>query len=216
VAHDINSEVGHIRNRAYWLSEEPCLSDAGKHYAGEIDSSARLLAGTLASVRAEQQAEAERFVLEDLLKQKVDAWLRDRAPGVGVSYELACPGEAVRVHQEQLWRVIRHLIRNAVEAMKNTGIVMIRTHCASPGWAEVQVEDSRPGIPAELQAVILREPVSSKSPDRGFGLILARSLIEGMGGSICLLPSQPGQGAVFSVRLPLADGSEEEVDHVVD
>ena len=110
----------------------------------------------------------------------------------------------------ELNQVFLNLIINAAQALEEQvsdsgelGVISISTHVVE---SEVQIEiaDDGPGIPHELQERIYEPFFTTKRVGQGTGqgLALARSTIEGHGGSLeCI--SEPGQGARFTIRLPL-------------
>lgn len=70
----------------------------------------------------------------------------------------------------------------------------------------VTVSDDGPGVLPELRETIFERGVSRPgSPGQGLGLAMARSLVEGFGGSLTLLPPGGG-GAAFRLVLPAAVG----------
>ena len=46
--------------------------------------------------------------------------------------------------------------------------------------------------------------------DAGMGLLIAKKLVEGMDGTLRLLPSQPDRGPIFAIRLKLAGDIQEQ------
>jgi signal transduction histidine kinase len=90
---------------------------------------------------------------------------------------------------------------------------------SSPGrriWVQVQgdntsascsVQDEGPGLSQEEQAQLFQRGVrlspvpTAGEPSMGYGLAVAKELIEQLGGTIWCV-STPGQGACFSFRLP--------------
>ncbi len=77
------------------------------------------------------------------------------------------------------------------------------------GSVAVSVRDHGPGISAEEQRVIFEKfgrasnAGAGSTPGAGLGLFIARSITEAHGGSL-EVDSQPGQGATFTVRLPVS------------
>jgi CheY-like chemotaxis protein len=71
----------------------------------------------------------------------------------------------------------------------------------------LEVADTGPGIPPAIQARIFEPFFTTKPPGvgTGLGLPLCRGIIEEHGGSICV-ESQPGQGTVFRLTLPVQIG----------
>jgi signal transduction histidine kinase len=75
----------------------------------------------------------------------------------------------------------------------------------APDWVQIDVRDHGPGIAQEQQEIIF-EPyergASNNVPSGlGLGLYISRQLAQAHGGSLSLR-SRPGEGAVFSLRLP--------------
>ncbi len=207
IAHDINNDVGYIRNRAYWLREgEPSISEEGKTWAREIDMRAKQLADSVRDARFRRQ-ELENFSLTELLHERATAWAATRAAHTEVQIA-ATDAYTVRGDRELLWRAIRHLLRNARDAIEAAGSehrrITLRLSSAHADHVELQIEDTGPGVAEEARRRILREPFSTKRGEgSGYGLLIAQWLVESLGGSIYLYPSDPGRGACFGIRLPL-------------
>ena len=73
----------------------------------------------------------------------------------------------------------------------------------------VEIADDGPGIPPRSIKMLFQVGYSTKfnadtgNMNRGVGLPAVKYIVEELGGSI-QVDSQPGQGAVFQVRLPLS------------
>ena len=70
------------------------------------------------------------------------------------------------------------------------------------------VRDDGPGLTQEQAARVFerfyRDPSRSRDAGgSGLGLAITRSLVEAMGGSVSVTSEGPGQGATFTVRLPI-------------
>lgn len=210
IAHTINQEVSYIRNWVYWLAEEPGLSAEGRRYAEEIDQSAARLAGFSKAGPWHTKA-LELMNLEFFLK----GWIRDaienRDARVRIEFDLNCQTLYVRANPVALRRVVRHLVRNALEAMPFSGALMVRTRLVGERQLEVQIEDTGPGISDHLRRRLFQEPVSTKGDERGFGLLFVRFMVEDMGGAVRLMPPKPGKGANVAFTLPVASAEGEEI-----
>ena len=106
---------------------------------------------------------------------------------------------------------VRQILSNlATNAAKFTARGEIRfTARPSPGGVVLQVSDTGLGIPPEKHDLIFRAfeqvapEASREAPDGGIGLGLAivKQLCDLLDGGV-EVASEPGQGAVFTVRLP--------------
>jgi signal transduction histidine kinase len=117
---------------------------------------------------------------------------------------------AVTCNIGELNQVFLNLIINAAQALEEKvsdsgelGLIRISTRVIG---SEVQIEiaDDGPGIPRQLQERIYEPFFTTKEVGKGTGqgLALALSTIERHGGSLKCV-SEPGQGATFTIRLPL-------------
>ena len=81
---------------------------------------------------------------------------------------------------------------------------------ATTGRARIAIEDDGPGIPAEDRAEALRpgRRLDERGAGHGFGLSIARELVELSGGTLAL-DAPPGGGLAAIVTLPLAGASRE-------
>jgi PAS domain S-box-containing protein len=106
-------------------------------------------------------------------------------------------------------RVLQNLVGNAIKFTPEDGLVRIGAwvETASPSMLRVAVEDSGPGVPAEMAERVFETFVTGGQMRRGSGLGLAfcRLAVEAHGGRIWV-ESGPDKGAAFFFTLP-ADGS---------
>jgi len=113
----------------------------------------------------------------------------------------------VFVDERQVEQVFNNLIKNAWEAMAKTPspkIFVKGMRDANPNFVLVTVRDMGPGIPKEIQEKIWVSFFTTKggSGGTGLGLSAVMQIVNQHGGSISLV-SEAGQGATFSVRLPV-------------
>jgi two-component system sensor kinase FixL len=108
---------------------------------------------------------------------------------------------------DQIQQVLLNLIRNAVEAMQDLphGRLTIRAIRREPGFIEVVVSDSGPGLAPEIAATLFAPFQSTKAAGMGVGLSISRTIIEAHEGRIWA-DSSPYGGASFHFTLPDAAG----------
>jgi two-component system sensor kinase FixL len=77
-----------------------------------------------------------------------------------------------------------------------------------PGYAEISVSDTGPGVHPDLQAMLF-QPLKSAKPDGlGLGLSLCSSIVRSHGGELWLDRSSK-EGATFAFTLPITPQPEE-------
>ena len=110
---------------------------------------------------------------------------------------------------EQVFRIFLNLLRNAFEALETAGpqpgraAEVIVTASRRDGLVVVEVADTGPGVPKAARKRLF-EPfkASSRQGGTGLGLAIAADLVRAHGGTIALMPSEPGEGATFRITLP--------------
>ena len=99
--------------------------------------------------------------------------------------------------------ICMNLAMNAVQAMKEGGMLKVRTRHAG-SMVTLEIEDSGPGIQAHHLDRIW-DPFFTTKPigqGTGLGLSITRQTVTGYGGTI-RVESRPGEGARFIIELPV-------------
>ncbi|MBL0090918.1 MAG: PAS domain S-box protein [Piscinibacter sp.] len=118
------------------------------------------------------------------------------------------PGRWVHADARLLRQVLMNMISNAVKYNRDGGWVVISLLPAPPGRCLIAIEDTGSGLTDE-QLSRLFQPFerlgheTSAIEGSGLGLVITRSLIELMGGSVTL-SSVPGAGTLARIDLPAA------------
>ena len=113
--------------------------------------------------------------------------------------------------RDMLERVVINLLGNAVKFTEAGGHVEVVLR-AGEDAAEIVVTDTGIGIPHEEQERLFsrffRSSLAQQQaiPGSGLGLSIAHAIVEKHGGSVSV-ESEPGEGTVFRVRLPLITAS---------
>ncbi|MDP3428522.1 MAG: ATP-binding protein [Humidesulfovibrio sp.] len=138
----------------------------------------------------------------NLLKYRLETY------GVDVRLVRERPLPEVDVDPEQLKEALVNLILNACDAMGENGRIEITEQIGFVDplgrVAVLQLSDSGPGIPPEIQDQVFQPFYSTKEEGTGLGLAIAKRILEEHGGYIHLKPSDR-QGATFVLVLPLRE-----------
>jgi len=125
----------------------------------------------------------------------------------------------VLADEASLNQIVLNLIINARDAMPDGGSATIDmgiidlgdplapTLGIMPGrYAGMSVRDSGHGIPAEIQRHLFEPFFTTKPADKGtgLGLSIVYGIVKGLGGAI-EIQSEIGEGATFTIYLPLAE-----------
>jgi len=157
------------------------------------------------------------------LAQDALAMVEPAAAQAGVTLDLSLSPLAERVQADatRLRQVLINLLSNAVKYNRPGGRVALRTRPGAVGELLIEVQDTGLGL-NEQQIGELFTPFNrlgrdlpgvggSQAGGTGIGLVISRRLAEMMGGELSVA-STVGEGSVFTLRLPRAEGEPQRVD----
>jgi len=112
------------------------------------------------------------------------------------------PDAEVDADPDQVELVLINLVKNAVEATRDSGggVAVGWTALPRPAAVELWVDDEGPGPPDTGNLFV---PFFTTKPrGSGIGLVLSRQIAEAHGGSLTLAPHPSGKGSRAALRLP--------------
>ncbi len=126
-------------------------------------------------------------------------------PGIQVQVIVPDGAEAV-LDRRQIGRVLVNLLVNARESLGGPGAITVRAIAVSGAdgarEAVIEVSDTGRGMTEEFMRTRLFKPFSTtKKGGLGVGLAQCRGIVEAHGGTIDAR-SRPGEGTVFTLRVP--------------
>ena len=125
--------------------------------------------------------------------------------GVKIQLDLDPALPPVLIDRVQIQHVLINLIRNSIEAMHTSDRreLSLATGVVEPGFVQVAVRDTGPGLSADVIRRLFQPFVTTKDNGMGIGLTICQSIIDAHGGSIWTVHGT-SPGADFRFRLPLA------------
>lgn len=126
---------------------------------------------------------------------------------IEIDRQLAPGLPRIPVSVQQMNHVFMNIILNAAEAMNGTGKLAVRSFLSADGEKVcVEISDTGPGIAAEVLPHIFEPFYTTKDADKGTGLGLSvvHGIVSDHRGQVTVR-SRPGEGAAFTVELPLGD-----------
>jgi signal transduction histidine kinase len=213
MSHELRSPLHVVMGYADMLREGAEALDAGD--VGErIRRSAldllRLVEDTLTVAQLEAgrvTVRTDDFSPADVLSELVEGLqaLPEAQHGVPVRWEIQSDLPPVRLDRLKFKEIVQNLVSNA---LKYTPAGEVRvTVAGSADELTVAVRDTGPGIARDVQGRIFEmfervdQSDGRRPPGVGLGLYIVDRLVHAMQGSVELW-SAPGEGSVFTVRLP--------------
>lgn len=119
----------------------------------------------------------------------------------------------VLCHAGELNQVFLNLVLNAAHAIEDSGKPLPgRIHLSTRhdgDWVDIQVSDSGTGIPAAIVGHVFDPFFTTKPVGKGTGqgLAICRDVVTVKHGGTLSVEGRDGQGALFTIRLPVDGGS---------
>jgi signal transduction histidine kinase/DNA-binding response OmpR family regulator len=208
IVHDLNGEVGKIANWAYLIQkgvpENPTLVD----YAAHIEESAYKMAASNPVMARQPQC----IDINATVQKYADTICAQKGYEVDLEYQFQGMEAYTTINPIRFQFVIKQMITNALNAMRHieSKRIIISTRQGNRGFIEIHFKDFGDGIEMNKREWIFRKPHTTRDDGSGgYGLFLAYHMIQQMGGKLKLEPYRAGEGATFSIHLPLENPSKE-------
>lgn len=210
VAHEINNPMSGIMLYANFVMEElgenHKLAEDLKTIIHEAER-CKVIVADLLAFSHQNTYEMEPVSLNEVI-QKTLTILRHQPLFQGIELDQSLDsdlppimGNAIRLNQ-----VVMNIVVNGIQAMEGKGTLHIVTRLRAGGdIAEIEIGDSGPGIPRELQEKIFDPFFTTKATGEGTGLGLSVSyaIVKEHKGTI-RVRSAPETGTLFSLKFPVA------------
>ncbi len=212
VSHELRSPLTSIQGFAQALIDGTASDDATKLRAAQIiDEEARRLKRQvdelleLSRMQSNQiQIGNEKVDLKEVLRHSVEIYeVQAKKNSIDIDLKLSAD-TTVTGDADRLEQVFNNLIDNAIKNSPTGGKISVILSRPDEKLAQIVVADEGPGIPADQIPYVFERfyQVTGSRTGVGLGLAIAREIIMAHYGSI-EISSQPGQGARFTVKLPL-------------
>jgi two-component system nitrogen regulation sensor histidine kinase NtrY len=127
---------------------------------------------------------------------------RESHPGLSIRAAFSPDVPTLEIDPDQIKRAVLNLVDNAVEAVGQTGEVLVETiWLPESGRVRVVVTDDGPGIAAEDKERLFVPYFSTKPTGMGLGLPIVHQIVTDHGGAIWV-EDNPPHGSRFVIELP--------------
>ena len=213
LAHEIRNPLSTIKTSAEMLARNVPSDNALAHemagfISSEVDRTNALVTRFLDFARP-LAVRLEKTDLAQLIDRAV-ANLEKHSPPLDVSiYKNYAPDIPPFLLDGQLMeRVMYNLLLNAAQASPPQGTVTVKTRQFNE-TVEIDVIDRGPGIEPKHLESIFNPFFTTKPSGVGLGLAIVSKIVDEHGGKITV-ESEPGEGSVFRVYLPLQEAFRED------
>jgi signal transduction histidine kinase len=211
VAHELNNPLNNISLIAERMAEE--REDLAKeevkglnHILWQCERAKHIVDSLLDFARARESTIMEKQDIVRLITGSIYL-VGNQLKINDIDLEMEIPDEPVYINgnRSKLEQILVSIFTNAIQAMKNNGILTISLVTDSEdNTVSIHISDTGPGIREEDMKNIF-EPFFTTKPvgeGTGLGLSVCRSLVQEHMGEI-EVESFPGEGTTFTITLPL-------------
>ena len=219
LAHEVRNPLNSIALQLSILDRrigrcEPVLGKEMAALSGIIREEVHRLDGLVGDFLLFSRADRIQYQSADLeqLIDEVVHLLRPEAHAAHVTIRRQRCGDPIppaRMDGEKMKQVVMNLLRNAAEAMPEGGVVTLESGLVD-GRARLVVRDTGPGLPSGVDVFQLF--VTTKPKGTGLGLSIVQQIVLQHGGDIVAAAPEPGQGACFTVTLPVHPAGEAQME----
>jgi len=191
-----------------WLNRDQPDLDQARRAAAAIVKDGRLAADIIDRLRSlykKTPPQREPVDVNEIIAEMVPL-LRSEANEYAVSIrtDLAADLPKITADRVQLQQVLMNLMLNGIEAMKETGgVLMVKSGLDEDSQIEISVNDTGPGLSPGKAEQIFDAFFTTKPQGSGMGLAISKSIVESHGGRIWA-NGDGGRGATFHFTLPAA------------
>jgi signal transduction histidine kinase len=209
MAHDVLSPLGTVAMALGLL--EPGCDERGKHYVARsreaVQRVRELVDGLLRFARAGARPDPTARCSLDEVFTRLVADCSEPAENARIALTIApAPHVELPCAVGVITSVLENLVRNAIKYMGSSSVRRITVQASvRDAVARIEVADTGPGIPPEFHGKIFEPFVrgpETGTEGAGLGLATVKRLVERHGGKVGV-DSQPGNGSVFRVELPI-------------
>jgi PAS domain S-box-containing protein len=209
IAHEINNPLNYILGgyqaiMDYLASTDSIEKEELLQYLEWIKvggDRAASIVKSLNLISRNNESQNERCDLHEILEGCLIVMKSKHKGTVEIRSEWKAQQAIVAGNNGKLHQVFLNLISNAIDAIKEKGLIELRTLDTEDG-VEVQILDNGIGISPEHKSRIMDPFFTTKPPGKGtgLGLSISKSIVEEHGGSI-RFESRPKE-TIFYIRLP--------------
>lgn len=204
ISHEIRNPLNVISSSAYYLKMK--LGDADKKLKGhierieaEVKNSAAII-DSLLSLSGMKEPRKESLNLIALLNDAIA--ISEIPETVKVIKDMPPDEIFMNADKGQLHIVFNNIIKNALEAMNETGTLILRVSKEGDKQVKILFIDTGVGIAPENMDKLFQLFFSTKARGVGFGISICKMIVEKHRGTISI-ESELGKGTIVTVVFPL-------------
>lgn len=204
---NINHDLRNMLSSAQLVSDhlstidDPVVQQLAPRFVKAIDRAIRLCENTLQYGGSEvEELNVKTFNLHNLVDDVTTSLGLYENENIKLQNNIATE-EKIKADNDQLFRVLMNICRNAVQAIGETGNITING-IVENSQITVDISDDALGIPEKIKENLFQPFKTGSRGGTGLGLAISKEIITAHGGTLDLLKSD-ASGTTFRIILPL-------------
>lgn len=206
VAHEVRNPLNAITGAAHFLSREYEVDETVQKFTDLIHrqtSRVNQVASDLLALSRPTRLNLTEVNVNAVMEQSLETLCAQmRAQSVTVQNGMTAQLPFIQADELQIEQAILNILKNAVEAMPDGGVLQVSTAAAGGGGVNIRIQDSGHGIAEEDRERIFQSFFTTKIKGTGLGLAIVQRVVKNHGGDIHIEPPEEG-GTRVLMRLPL-------------
>jgi signal transduction histidine kinase len=223
LSHELRNPMSSITMSAYMLEHSKSWNETSAHAVEVLVRQSRHMKALLDDLLDKRRIATGNFELKRAVadvRACIDDGIESHRPLLErrkQTLKLTLPRTPVNAYVDarRVTQIVANLVGNAVKHTNEHTLIDVSL-IEKDGKVVISVRDNGPGIAADLQSHLFEPFQSKKGPAHssggglGIGLALTKGLVEMHGGTITVISTGVGAGAIFTVKLPAAESSVSE------
>ena len=198
LAHEVNNPLGGMMNVISNLRLKGISDPFVEKTANLLDRGLKQIAESITALMSQARKEHTLLTLTDYEDLQTLSQPVAQKRQIAVNWNVSLPNTELAIRSVPVRQILLNLVLNAINAADSAVVVQIRL---SNQYLINTVINDGPSFSASFQPV----PTSDEQGRIGLGLWVSFRLTEQLGGSLRIAPSEPEDGTVAELILPLGD-----------
>lgn len=208
ISHEINNPLGGLLNCVHAFKKKSLPEPKKKEYLSLMEDGILRIQKRVKNLLEYARPHELKLVPSSIntVVDKVLGFLDFSMKKAGISVEKDLEKQLpndVLIDPNQIEQVLVNVFLNALQAMENGGLLTVQTAYLN-GVCRIEISDTGPGIPADIQPKVLDLFFTTKGSQggTGLGLPVSQRIVESHGGTLRMV-SREANGTTVMIELPL-------------
>lgn len=205
VGHELLNPLGAIKNAVYFLfmvleDLKPDVKETFEILEEEIETAEKII-NSLLDFASPKPLNLQKMDINDVVQKTLSKITIPDKIKVLSQLNKALP--SIQADPDRLTQVFNNIISNAIQAIPESGQLIVKSQVSSPNWITISIKDTGVGISEENIEKLFEPLFTTKAKGIGLGLAVAKRFTLSHGGKI-EVKSEVGKGSTVKVKLPIS------------